>query len=131
MIQRGKIGIASGKLRFYRCYGIPKIAIVEGLFGVKGKQDAYTLNIRLGDHEGEIKVFQPSTKSSLYYHYKPSKDRITILLDTGIPKQISSLNIWKTEGPWKDLFINNKKTQFSKEMENGQWYYCILEPGSR
>jgi len=122
-------GVGKGSPHYAGGAAVIGEAIVEGLFGVGAMQDAYTLNIRLGNHEGGIKVFQPSTKSSLYYHYRPSEDRIFLLLYTGTPKKITDLRIWKTEGPWKDLFINNKKTQFSKKVENGQWYYSILDVG--
>jgi len=103
-------------------------AIVEGLFGVTSDQNTWALEIRLGDHEGEIRVCQPSSKASFYYNYTPSKGRIDLSLDTGRPKQVQRLKIWKPPGPWKDLFINDKKAQYSKQRANGQWYYSLLIP---
>jgi len=102
-------------------------AIMAGLFGVQSGMGAWALDIRLGDHEGKIRVFQPSTKASLYYHYRPSPNRIDVLLVIGTPKQILDIRIWRPPGPWKGLFINHKEIQYAKERENGQWYYTVLD----
>ncbi|MCK4824422.1 hypothetical protein KA005_52200 [bacterium] len=101
--------------------------IVEGLFGVSYEQKGWALNIRLGDHEGEIKVYEPSTRSSIYYHYRPGEVRIDLIFDTQNLNQSPTLKIWKPAGPWKVLFVNDNKTQYLQKNENGQWYYVLAK----
>jgi len=118
-------GVGRGSPHYAGGAAVVGQAIVEGLFGISREREGWSVKIYLGTHEGEIKVIEPCTNSSIYYRYIPRDDRIDLIVKAHKPNKKVTLKIWKPDGPWKDLFINGSKVKYLRLNDEGDWYYAV------
>ncbi|MBF0524171.1 MAG: hypothetical protein HQK56_03635 [Deltaproteobacteria bacterium] len=104
-------------------------AVIEGLFGVQSNPKGWEVTIRLGPHEGEIRVYKPATKQSIYYHYKPGSRGLELKLQQSTLNNPMSLMIWNHDGAWKDLYLNGRKVSYLKKQIGGSNYYVVPNLG--
>ncbi|MBF0551941.1 MAG: hypothetical protein HQK60_15580 [Deltaproteobacteria bacterium] len=104
-------------------------AVIEGLFGVQSNPKGWEVTIRLGPHEGEIRVYKPATKQSIYYHYKPGSRGLELKLQQSTLNNPMSLMIWNHDGAWKDLYLNGRKVSYLKKQIGGSNYDVVPNLG--
>jgi hypothetical protein len=71
-------GIAKGSPNFTGSAGVLGQCIIEGYFGIYLSNDDFELKPRLGNANGSIALYEPTTNTRVFYNYTSLKNNTTI-----------------------------------------------------